>query len=84
MIITTEGTRGIKNHLHIGKKSVLNILNILQVKQIFQAMVKSSGMENVEISTPYYTFKIHKRKVGRQTHYYIDEEKDGFYGYDTN
>ena len=84
MIITTEGERGIKNHLHIGKKSVLNNLNVIQVKQIFQAMVKSNGMENVEISTTYYTFKIHKRKVGKRSHYYIDEEKDGFYGYETN
>lgn len=84
MIITTEGERGIKNHLHIRKNSVLNKLYVTQVKQIFQAMVKSRGMYNIEISTPYYTFKIHKRKVGRQIHYYIDEEKDGFYGYETN
>ena len=78
MIITTEGERGIKNHLHVKKNSIIRKFNLELISKLMERMVKTGGMDNLYISSQVVDIKFHKRIKGKQIHIYIDEEFNVF------
>ena len=78
MIITTEGERGVKNHLHVKKNSIIRKFNLELISKLMERMVKIGGMDNLYISSQVVDIKFHKRLKGKQTHIYIDEEFNVF------